>query len=61
MKPDEAAGKAKDLLQVANFSESDLNKVGWLQYWVYMCNAGFKPLDKEYRLAESSKKIKLRR
>lgn len=51
VKPDEAEAKAAELLTVVNFSQSDLNKVGWLQFWIYMCNSGFKPLDKEYRLA----------
>ena len=51
VKPGEAEGKAKELVQVANFSDEGLDKVSWLQFWVYMCNAGFKPLDNEYKQA----------
>lgn len=49
VKASEAEAKADDLLTVVNFSDSNLTKASWLEFWVYMCNAGIKPEENEYK------------
>ena len=55
--PDEVAAADADaqkdnLAKVVNFLDPTLVKVGWLQFWVYMCSFGIQPEDKEYRAIE---------
>ena len=49
VKSEEAKGVADRLLKAANFGDESLTTVGWLQYWIYQCNSGIQPMDKEYK------------
>ena len=41
-----------DLLRVAVFNDLYRKDIGWLEFWVYVCSDGEKPLDEEYFLEE---------
>jgi len=48
----DADAQKDSLVKVVNFMDPQLTKVGWLQFWVYMCSFGIQPEEKEYKASQ---------